>query len=115
MFQLGRSILQSDHEDNANRIAADRFESTIFSLKKNESTFNWRTWVKAGLAWLGFLYTVVIGSELWLQIPGLGEGFEAAVVGFLDLVREAAAGQLLRRQVITYALTAHSLLITTGI
>jgi len=32
-----------------------------------------------------------------LQPPGLGEGAEAAVEGFLDVVGEAAAGQLLRR------------------
>jgi hypothetical protein len=27
-----------------------------------------------------------------LQIPGLGEGLEAAVIGFLDIVGETAAG-----------------------
>jgi len=35
-----------------------------------------------------------------LQIPGLGEGFEASVVSLLDIVGEAAAGQLPGRQMI---------------
>jgi hypothetical protein len=35
-----------------------------------------------------------------LQSPGFGEGFEAAVVSFLDVVGETAGGQLLRRQMI---------------
>jgi hypothetical protein len=30
-----------------------------------------------------------------LQSPGLGEGVEAAVESFLDIIGEAAAGQLL--------------------
>ena len=33
----------------------------------------------------------------YLQCPGPGEGLEAAVVAFLNLVRETAAGQLLTR------------------
>jgi hypothetical protein len=33
----------------------------------------------------------------YLQIPGLGEGPEAAVVGFLDVVGKTAARQLFAR------------------
>jgi hypothetical protein len=50
-----------------------------------------------------------------LQSPGLGEGVEAAVESFLDLVGETAAGQLLYRQMIAYTLAAHSLFIAARI
>ncbi len=55
-----------------------------------------------------------VGLRL-LQSPGLGEGGEAAVVAFLDTIREAAAGQLLARQMIAYTLTARPLPLTAGI
>lgn len=35
--------------------------------------------------------------RLVLQFPGFGEGLEAAVVEFLGILRETAAGQLLVR------------------
>jgi hypothetical protein len=41
-----------------------------------------------------------------LQIPGFGEGPEAAVVGFLDVVGETAGRQLLHIQMVAYTLTA---------
>ena len=49
------------------------------------------------------------------QFPGSGEGLEAAVVGFLRIGREAAAGKLLRGQVIAETLTADALIVTSGI
>ena len=54
-------------------------------------------------------------SLIDLQTPGLGEGFEAAVVGLLDIVGETAAGQLPARQMIAQTLTARSLSATAGI
>jgi len=56
--------------------------------------------------------------EYWrlaLQSPGLGEGPETAVVGFLDVVGEAAAGELLHTQMVSYTLTAHAFLVAAGI
>ena len=50
-----------------------------------------------------------------LQFPGFGEGTEASVVGCLDIVREAAAGKLLYRQMIAYTLTAHPLFVAARI
>jgi len=44
--------------------------------------------------------------DIALQTPGLGEGAEAAVVSFFYIVREAAAGQLLNRQMIPYTFAA---------
>jgi predicted nucleic acid-binding protein len=49
------------------------------------------------------------------QSPGFGEGLEAAVVGSLDVVREAAGGQLLRGQVIAQALAANPFVVAAGI
>lgn len=40
---------------------------------------------------------------------------EAAVESFLDAVREAAAGQLFNRQVISYTIAAYSLFVAAGI
>ncbi len=50
-----------------------------------------------------------------LQPPGLGEGFEAAVVGLLDLVGEAAAGQLLSCEMIAQTVAAGSFSRAAGI
>jgi hypothetical protein len=49
------------------------------------------------------------------ELPCPGEGFEAAVVGLFRLGGEAAAGKLLRRQMIAQALAADALMITAGI
>jgi hypothetical protein len=45
----------------------------------------------------------------------LGEGLEAAVVGSLDLVGEAAGGKLPGRQMIAQAITAGSFSAAAGI
>jgi hypothetical protein len=50
-----------------------------------------------------------------LQFPGLCEGAEAAVVGFLHLIRETAAGQLLHPQVISKTVAAYSLFVTARV
>jgi len=49
-----------------------------------------------------------LGGKI-LQSPGLRERLEAAVVCLLGLGREAAAGKLLARQVIAYAIAARAL------
>jgi hypothetical protein len=48
------------------------------------------------------------GVSVLSEIPGAGEGFEATVVGSLGFGREAAAGQLLLRQVILEAFAAEA-------
>jgi hypothetical protein len=50
-----------------------------------------------------------------LQVPGFGEGIEAAVVGFFDVIRETAGGQLLACQVIAQTVAARSFSRTAGI
>ena len=51
----------------------------------------------------------------FLEIPGFCEGAEAAVESFFDVIGEAAAGKLPRRQMIAQALTAHPLFVTAGV
>jgi len=58
---------------------------------------------KAELSWLGLFY---------LQSPGLGEGRETAVVGFFNIVRKTASGQLLYSQMRLYTFAAYSLFAT---
>ena len=53
------------------------------------------SWESQGLN-SGKLHLMLEGKLLVLQSPGLGEGLEAAVVGFLDVVRETAGRQLFR-------------------
>jgi hypothetical protein len=43
------------------------------------------------------LFVFCQGQFVYLQSPGLCEGLKAAVVGFLNLGRKAAARQLLTR------------------
>ena len=64
---------------------------------------------KARLTWLGLFVQRFLAACFLLQAPGQAEGFEAAVVGFLDVVGETACGQLLHTQMIAYALAAYSL------
>ena len=59
-----------------------------------------------------FMLCLVDSGQSALQSPGLGEGLEAPVESFFDIIRETAAGQLLDRQMIAYTLTAHSLFVT---
>jgi hypothetical protein len=42
------------------------------------------------------------------KLPRFGEDLEAAVVGFFDIVGEAAAGQLSGRQMIAQTFATHS-------
>ncbi len=49
------------------------------------------------------------------QLPGPGEGLEAAVVGPLDVVGEATGGQLFRGQVIAQAVAAGAFAVAAGV
>ena len=49
------------------------------------------------------------------QFPRLGEGAEAAVVGFLDVIRETTGRQLFHSKVVAYTLTTYTLFTTAGI
>jgi hypothetical protein len=50
-----------------------------------------------------------------LQFPRFCECLEAAVVGFFDVFREAAAGQLFRGQMILQTLAADAFVIAAGV
>jgi hypothetical protein len=57
--------------------------------------------LQAGLIWLGLFHALWLQpAGLISQSLGLGEGFEAAVVGSFDIVGEATGGQLPGRQMI---------------
>jgi hypothetical protein len=57
----------------------------------------------------------LIDAAVHLQSPSLGEGPEAAVVGFFHIIRKTAAGQLLHTQMVSQAITAYPLFVTAGV
>ena len=50
-----------------------------------------------------------------LEIPGFGEGFEAAIVGFFHVIGETAGGQLSALEMITQTIAADAFAGTAGI